>query len=66
MKEKFILVKPYVCSLGTLPVNTEIIWFNGQFWVNGGPAPLSYNDILSELINNKEYTVKQQIIPNKI
>lgn len=66
MKEKFILIKPYECQYGTLPINTEIIYFNNQFYVNGGPIPLSYNDIFYSLIHNSNYVIKQNIIPNKV
>jgi hypothetical protein len=66
MKEKYVLTKPYTCSYGTLPEGSEIIYFRGQMWVNGGPIPSSFNDIFLDLIKDKEYVTKMKITQNKI
>lgn len=64
MDEKYVLIKPYVCSYGTLPEGTEIIYFRGQIWVNGGPIPPSYNGMFLDLIGNSEYVRKVKIQKN--
>lgn len=66
MKEKYILIKPFTCQYGTLPINTEIIYFNNQFFVNGGPIPNGYNDLFFDLIADGAYVIKEKIIPNKV
>lgn len=64
MDEKYVLIKPYECSYGTLPQGTEIICFRGQVWVNGGPIPPSYNDIFLNLIQDESYVRKVKIQKN--
>lgn len=66
MEEKYVLIKPYQCQYGTLPSGTEIYYFRGQFYVNGGPIPNSYNDMFSELINDSSYVTKVRVIQNKL
>lgn len=66
MEEKFVLTKPYECEYGTLPIGTEIIYFRGQVYVNGGPIPNVWNQMFLELVNNEEYGVKMKIIKNKL
>ena len=65
MNEKYVLIKPFVAGEGTLPEGSEIIYFRGQFWVNGGPVPTSYNRMLGDLIKNEEYVKKMKIIKNE-
>ena len=65
MDEKYVLIKPFVAGEGTLPEGSEIIYFRGQFWVNGGPVPTSYNRMLGDLIKNEEYVKKMKIIKNE-
>lgn len=65
MNEKYVLKKPYKCKYGTLPEGSEIIYFRGQFYFNGGPIPLSFNDIFSDLISDEEYVTKVKLLRNK-
>lgn len=65
MNEKYVLIKPYECQYGTIPSGSEIIYFRGQVWVNGGPIPNTYNDIFLELIRNDEYVRKIRIAKNQ-
>ncbi len=64
MNEKYVLIKPYECSYGTLPEGSEIIYFRGQVWVNGGPVPPSYNNMFIDLIKKQEYVRKVEIQKN--
>lgn len=64
MNEKYVLIKPYECQYGKLGIGTEIVYFRGQVWVNGGPIPPSYNNIFLELIENSEYVKKMKIEKN--
>ena len=64
MDEKYVLIKPYECSYGKLPEGTEIIYFRGQVWVNGGPIPPSYNNIFLSLIQDSTYVRKVKIPKN--
>lgn len=65
MDEKYVLIKPYECQYGKLPIGTEIVSFRGQIWVNGGPIPNSYNDIFLDLIEDKDYVRKVKIQKNQ-
>ena len=65
MQKKYVLIKPYECQYGTLPEGSEIIWFRGQFYVNGGPVPPSFNDILVKVIKDKTYVKEMKIIKNE-
>jgi hypothetical protein len=65
MNEKYVLIKPYVAGEGTLPEGSEIIYFRGQVWVNGGPVPSSYNKMFLDLIKNPEYVRKVKINKNE-
>lgn len=65
MNEKYVLIKPYQAGEGTLPEGSEIIYFRGQFWVNGGPVPPSYNGMLGKVIKNPEYVRKVKITKNQ-
>ena len=64
MNEKYVLIKPFDAGEGVLPEGSEIIYFRGQFWVNGGPVPTSYNRMLSDLIKKDEYVRKVKIPKN--
>ena len=64
MDEKYVLIKPFECRYGTLPMGTEIIMFRGQIYVNGGPIPNSYNYIFTDLIKDEEYVKKYKIQKN--
>ena len=64
MNEKYVLIKEFKAGEGTLPEGSEIIYFRGQFWVNGGPAPQYYNGMLGKLIKNPEYVRKAKISKN--
>jgi hypothetical protein len=65
MNEKYVLIKPYEAGEGTLPEGSEIIYFRGQVWVNGGPVPASYNRMFLDLIKNPEYVRKVKINKNE-
>jgi hypothetical protein len=65
MNEKYVLIKPYECQYGTLPVGTEIVYFRGQMWVNGGPIPPSYNRMFLDLIDDSNYVRKTKIQKNE-
>lgn len=65
MNEKYILIKPFSTSEGTLPEGSEIIYFRGQFYVNGGPTPTYYNNMLKKLIADPEYVRKVKIHKNE-
>ena len=65
MEEKYVLIKPYECQYGKLPIGTEIIYFRHQVYVNGGPIPSSYNQIFLDLINDSSYTQKVKIHKNQ-
>lgn len=65
MDKKYVLIKPFECQYGTLPEGSEIIWFRGQFYVNGGPVPPSFNDILAKVIKDKTYVREMKIIKNE-
>lgn len=65
MRKKYRLIKEFVCQYGTLPEGTDIIWFRGMFYVNGGVVPPSFNDILAKLVKNKEYVKEVLIAKNE-
>lgn len=65
MDKKYVLIKPFECQYGTLPEGSEIIWFRGQFYVNGGPVPPSFNDILLKVIKDKNYVREMKITKNE-
>ena len=65
MDEKYILIKPYECSYGTLPQGSDIIYFRGQFYLNGGPIPQSWNSLFKQIIENDEYVRKVKIQKNE-
>lgn len=65
MDEKYILIKPYECSYGTLPQGSDIIYFRGQFYLNGGPIPQSWNSLFKKIIENDEYVRKVKIQKNE-
>ena len=65
MNEKYVLIKPYTCQYGTIPSGSEIIYFRGQVYVNGGPIPNSYNDIFLNLIQDDDYVKKVTIHKNE-
>ena len=65
MNEKYVLIKPYVCNYGTLSEGSEIIYFRGQFYLNGGPIPQVWNHLFKKIIENDEY-VKKVAIPKNM
>lgn len=69
-KKKYIFRKPYVTDSGTIPEGTEINFFRGWIYINGGMADsFSKNLIMSIFMDAKkrhEYLVPMQIIENKI
>lgn len=65
MEEKYVLVKPFECQYGTLPIGSEIIPFRGQVYVNGGPIPPSYNKIFLDIIKDSSLVRKVKIVKNE-
>ena len=65
MDEKYVLIKPFTCQYGTLPSGTDIMYFRGQVWVNGGPIPNAYNNIFLELIKDESYVRNVKIQKNQ-
>jgi hypothetical protein len=65
MDEKYILIKPYTCSYGTIAEGSDIVCFRGQVWVNGGPIPPSFNSIFLDLIKDPSYVRKVKIQKNE-
>lgn len=66
MEEKYVLKKPFECQYGTLPEGSEIIYFRGQFYLNGGAISNAWNSLFKKIIENDEYVVKTRLIHNKI
>ena len=65
MNEKYVLIKPYECSYGTLPEGSDIIFFRGQFYLNGGPIPSVWNSLFKKIIADNEYVKKVTIHRNE-
>jgi hypothetical protein len=65
MNEKYVLIKPYVCNYGTLPEGSDIRFFRGQFYLNGGPIPPGWNSLFKKIIEDKEYARKVTIQKNE-
>lgn len=65
MNEKYVLIKPYECNYGILPEGSDIRYFRGQFYLNGGPIPAVWNSLFKKIIENKEYTKKLIIEKNE-
>ena len=64
MNEKYVLIKPYECNYGTLPEGSEIIFFRGQFYLNGGPIPQVWNAMFKKIIADDTYVRKVRIPKN--
>jgi len=64
MDEKYVLIKPYNCNYGTLPEGSEIIYFRGQFYLNGGPIPQVWNTLFNKIITDNSYVRKVKIPKN--
>ena len=64
MNEKYVLVKSYDCSYGTLPQGSDIIFFRGQFYLNGGPIPQVWNTLFKKIITDDTYVRKVKIPKN--
>ena len=65
MNEKYVLIKPYECSYGTLPEGSDIIYFRGQFYLNGGTIPSTWNSLFKKIIENDEYVKRVKIQKNE-
>ena len=65
MNEKYVLIKPYECNYGTIPQGSDIIYFRGQFYLNGGPIPTVWNSLFNKIIENDEYVKKVKIHRNE-
>lgn len=65
MEEKYVLIKPYECNMGTLPEGSEIMFFRGQYYFNGGPVPPTFDDIMGSIIRDPSYVRKVRIQKNE-
>jgi hypothetical protein len=65
MNEKYVLIKPYECGYGTLPEGSDIIYFRGQFYLNGGPIPAVWNSLFKKIIEDDKYVRKVKINKNE-
>lgn len=65
MEEKYVLLKPYITSEGTIPANSDIILFRGLVYVNGGIIPQGYNEEFIALTKDPTMTKKVKIIKNE-
>lgn len=67
---RYVFKKPYVTPHGTLQENSEIRFFRGGVYFDGGLVPGAYAAELMEIVNNKklcdEYLVKQHLVKNVI
>lgn len=62
MEEKWVLIKPYTCEYGTIPENSDIYYFRGAYYLNGGLIPPEYYGLFNKLINDTNYTRKMKVI----
>lgn len=62
---KYVFKKPYSVEAGTIPEGTEIIYWHGDVFVNGGMCDAYSRTLLLNLINNpeksKEYLKKMYL-----
>lgn len=69
-QRKFIFIKEYSGEYGKIPQGTEIIFFRGFLYMNGGMVHPAYQKILLNIIQNEdlkeEYLKEARIINNKI
>lgn len=56
--EKYVLIKPYKCSYGTLAEGTEFIFYNDMVYVNGTPIQEHFGRIFRDLAEDREYSVQ--------
>lgn len=70
MNEKYVFIKPYTNSEGTIPEGTEIMYLRGNYYMNGGLIAPSYQGLFVNLIGNdklrNEYLRKVNMIHNKV
>ena len=70
MEKKYVFIKPYQTDMGTIPMGTEIIFFRGLMYMNGGIVQPSYVGIIQRVIDDDklhdEYLTDMNIIRNKI
>jgi hypothetical protein len=69
-QRKFIFIKEYSGEYGKIPQGTELIFFRGFRYMNGGRVHPAYQKILLNIIQNEdlkeEYLKEVRIINNKI
>jgi hypothetical protein len=69
-QRKFIFIKEYSGENGKIPQGTELIFFRGFLYMNGGMVHPAYQKILLNIIQNEdlkeEYLKEVRIINNKI
>lgn len=70
MKKKFIFIKTYKTSEGSIPEGSEIVFFRGNIYLNGGLLHPAYRKIIMDIVNNEaiknQYLIEKEIITNKI
>lgn len=69
-QKKYIFVKEFKTSEGSIPEGTEIIIFRGFIYMNGGMVHPAYQKLFINLICNDnlkdEYLREVRIINNKV
>ena len=69
-QRKFIFIKEYSGEYGKIPQGTELIFFRGFLYMNGGMVHPAYQKVLLGIINDdrlrNEYLKEVKIINNKI
>lgn len=54
MDKKYIFIKPYVTSEGTIPQNSEITIFRNAVYFNGGMTMPSYARLLKKIVDDEQ------------
>lgn len=59
MDKKYVFIKPYVTSQGTIPQGSDIVLFRGLVYINGGICMGAYASTLRNIVEDetlhKEY-----------
>ena len=68
--KRYVLKKDYSTNQGVIPANSEITFFHGCAYINGGLCPPGYQAMFEEMVDNNsfrnEYLKEIEIINNKI
>lgn len=69
MEKKYIFIKPYTTEQGTIPEGSDIIFFRGRVFINGGMCHPAYESILRNIVEDdalhKEYLKDFKIEKNE-